>query len=203
MNSGLLFVVSGPAGVGKGTIVRKLIEIYDSAVLSISATSRLPRPSEIDGESYFFKTKEQFEEMIENGELIEWVEYCENYYGTPRDFVCSEIEKGNVLILEIEVEGALKVKELFPDCVLCFIFPPDFSELKKRLKGRGTEDEESIHKRLLRAEDEIQLIDKYDYILINDDIDSAVERFVIIIESEKMRTVRNKKLIEDLKTFKE
>jgi guanylate kinase len=201
MNSGLLIVVSGPAGVGKGTVVRKIIEICDCAVLSVSATSRLPRASEIEGKNYFFKTKEQFEDMIRNDQLIEWVEYCGNYYGTPKDFVCSEINKGHVLILEIEVEGALNVKRIFPDSILCFILPPDYNELENRLRGRGTEDEASIQKRLLRAKDEFELIDKYDYIVINDDIDAAAERFINIIKSEKMRTVRNQKLIEEFKNI--
>ncbi len=201
MNPGLLVVVSGPAGVGKGTIVRKMMENSSRVVLSISATSRTPRATESEGENYHFKTREQFEEMIKNGELIEWVEYCGNYYGTPRSLVCSEIEKGNVVILEIEVEGAINVKRLFPDCVLCFIVPPDFSELEKRLRGRGTDTEESIAKRLERAKDEFKYINKYDYVILNDSINNAAQRFFNIVQAEQMKTNRNQLLIEKFKNI--
>lgn len=195
MNPGLLVVVSGPAGVGKGTIVRKMMENDPKFVYSISATSRLPRATETEGRNYYFKTREQFEEMIKNEELIEWVEYCGNYYGTPRSLVCSEIEKGNVVILEIEVDGALNVKRMFPDCILCFIIPPDFSELEKRLRGRGTDTEESITKRLSRAKEEFKLIKEYDYLILNDSIENAAQRFFSIVLAEQMRTNRNKELI--------
>ncbi|MGI6123870.1 MAG: guanylate kinase [Acetivibrionales bacterium] len=195
MNPGLLVVVSGPAGVGKGTIVRKMMENDPKFVYSISATSRLPRATETEGRNYYFKTREQFEEMIKNEELIEWVEYCGNYYGTPRSLVCSEIEKGNVVILEIEVDGALNVKRMFPDCILCFIIPPDFSELEKRLRGRGTDTEESITKRLSRAKEEFKLIKEYDYLILNDSIENAAQRFFSIVQAEQMRTNRNKELI--------
>ena len=201
MKPGLLIVVSGPAGVGKGTVVRKMMELSDRVVLSVSTTSRAPRPSETEGKSYFFRTKEQFEDMIKNDQLIEWVEYCGNYYGTPRDFVCGEIKKGHVVILEIEVEGALNVRRLFPECVLCFIVPPDYSELEKRLRGRATEDEATIQKRLLRAKQEFQFINKYDYFILNDSVEAAAQRFANIVESEKMRTSRNKELIEDFKNI--
>lgn len=203
MKPGLLVVVSGPAGVGKGCIVRKMMELSDCVVLSVSATSRNPRPAENEGKNYFFKTREQFESMIENQQLIEWVEYCGNYYGTPRDFVESEIAKGHVVILEIEVEGALNVRRLFPDCVLCFILPPAYDELEKRLRGRATENEETILKRLTRAKEEFKFIDKYDYIILNDTVDAAAQRFVNIVESEQMRTQRNHEMIENFKNIKE
>ena len=199
MKPGLLVVLSGPAGVGKGSIVRKVMERTGDAVLSISATSRSPRHGERDGKNYFFRSREQFEDMIRNGQLIEWTEYCGNYYGTPKEFVLSEIGKGHIVILEIEVEGALNVKRIFNDCVLCFILPPDFSELEKRLRGRATETEQSIGKRLARAKEEFRLIDQYDYIILNDTVDAAVQRFVNIIESEQMRTIRNKELINNFK----
>ncbi len=199
MKPGLLIVLSGPAGVGKDSIVRKMMSLSDCVVLSISATSRTPRPAETEGVNYFFKTREQFEEMIKNDQLVEWVEYCGNYYGTPREFVCSEIEKGHIVILEIEVEGALNVRKLFPECVLSFILPPDFSELEKRLRGRGTETEESIINRLKRAKEEFQYIDQYDYIILNDNVEAAAQRFVNIVESEQMRTSRNSELIEKFK----
>lgn len=201
MNPGLLIVVSGPAGVGKGTIVRNMMENDPNFVISISATSRVPRANEIEGKNYYFKTREQFEEMIKNEDLIEWVEYCGNYYGTPRDLVCSEIEKGNVVILEIEVDGALNVKRLFPDCVLCFIIPPDFSELEKRLRGRGTDTEESINKRLKRAKDEFKYMENYDYLILNDSIENAAQRFFNIVQAEQMRTNRNQLLIKKYKNI--
>ena len=201
MIPGLLIVVSGPAGVGKGTIVRNMMENDPKFVFSISATSRIPRTNEIEGKNYYFKTREQFEEMIKNDELIEWVEYCGNYYGTPRDLVCSEIEKGNVVILEIEVDGALNVKRLFPDCVLCFIIPPDFSELEKRLRGRGTDTEESIIKRLERAKDEFKYIENYDYLILNDSIENAAQRIFNIVQAEQMRTNRNQLLIKKYKNI--
>lgn len=199
MRPGLLVVVSGPAGVGKGSIVRKMMERTGDVVLSISATSRPPRPDESEGKNYFFRSREQFEDMIKNDQLIEWTEYCGNYYGTPKEFVLSEIEKGHIVILEIEVEGALNVKRIFNDCVLCFILPPDFSELEKRLRGRATETEQNIRRRLTRAREEFQLIDQYDYIVLNDTVNAAAQRFVNIIESEQMRTIRNKELINNFK----
>ncbi len=201
MKPGLLVVLSGPAGVGKGSIVKRMMELSDKVVLSVSATSRLPRPNEKEGINYFFRSREQFKEMIENNELIEWVEYCGNYYGTPKKFVLGEIEKGNIVVLEIEVEGALNVKRIFPDSVLCFILPPDFEELEKRLRGRATEDETTIIKRLARAKEEFQLIEKYDYIILNDTIDSAAKRFMNIVESEQMRTHRNKEFIDKFKNI--
>ena len=139
--------------------------------------------------------------MIKNDELLEWVEYCGNYYGTPRDLVCREIEKGNVVILEIEVDGALNVKRLFPDCVLCFIIPPDFDELEKRLRGRGTDTEESIISRLSRAKEEFKYLDKYDYLVVNDSIENATQRFISIVQAEQMRTNRNQSLINKFKNI--
>lgn len=201
MNPGLLVVLSGPAGVGKGTIVRKMLEKDSKFVLSISATSRIPRSTESEGKNYYFKTREQFEEMIKNDELVEWVEYCGNYYGTPRALVCNEIEKGNVVILEIEVDGAINVKRLFPECVLCFIIPPDFSELEKRLRGRGTDTEDSIINRLERARDEFKYIDSYDYLILNDSIENAAQRFFNVVQAEQMRTNRNQLLIEKFKNI--
>lgn len=201
MNPGLLVVVSGPAGVGKGTIVRKMMENNSNAVFSISATSRAPREAEIEGKNYYFKTREEFEGMIKNNQLIEWVEYCGNYYGTPRELVSREIEKGRVVILEIEVDGAGNIKKQFPDCVLCFIIPPDFNELEKRLRGRGTETEDSISRRLTRAKDEFKLLDKYDYLVLNDSIESASQRLSCIVQAEQMRTTRNKQLIEKYKSI--
>lgn len=196
MNPGLLIVVSGPAGVGKGTIVRRMTEQEKDIVFSVSATSRLPRQGEVDGENYYFISRESFEDMINNDQLIEWVEYCNNYYGTPKELVFREIEKGKIVLLEIEVEGAINIKKKYPDCVLCFILPPDFKELENRLRGRETETEESIRRRLARAKEELQLIDKYDYLILNDSVEDAAKRFQNIVQAEKMKTVRNKLLID-------
>ncbi len=196
MNPGLLIVVSGPAGVGKGTVVRRMTEQEKDIVFSVSATSRLPRQGEVDGKNYYFISRESFEDMIKNDQLIEWVEYCNNYYGTPKELVFREIEKGKIVLLEIEVEGAINIKKKYPDCVLCFILPPDFKELENRLRGRETETEESIRRRLARAKEELQLIDKYDYLILNDSVEDAAKRFQNIVQAEKMKTVRNKLLID-------
>lgn len=201
MTPGLLVVVSGPAGVGKGTVVRKMLNSVENIVLSVSATSRPPRASELEGINYFFKTRGQFEDMIKNDELLEWVEYCGNYYGTPKEWVCSQVDEGKVVILEIEVDGATNVKRLFPDSVLCFILPPSIEELEKRLRGRGTESDESIRARLARAGEELRLIDRYDYLIVNDDIDKAADAFLSIIKAERMKTSRNRALIEKFKNI--
>lgn len=196
MNPGLLIVVSGPAGVGKGSIVRKLTEQEKHIVFSVSATSRAPRLGEIDGENYYFISREEFEEMIKKDKLIEWVEYCNNYYGTPKEFVFNEIDKGRTIVLEIEVEGAINVKKKYPNCVLCFILPPDLTELENRLRGRGTETEDSVRNRLTRAKKELQLLDEYDYLVVNDSIDETTKCFQSIIQAERVKTARNKLLIE-------
>ncbi|MGI6050819.1 MAG: guanylate kinase, partial [Acetivibrionales bacterium] len=196
MSPGLLIVVSGPAGVGKGTVVRRLTERNRDIVFSVSATSRTPRQGEVDGKNYYFISREKFEDMIKNDQLIEWVEYCNNYYGTPKELVFREIENGNIVLLEIEVEGAINIKKKYPDCVLCFILPPDFEELENRLRGRGTETEDAVRGRLARAKEELQLISKYDYLIINDNVEDAAERFKCVILAEKMKTARNKSLID-------
>ncbi len=201
MTPGLLVVVSGPAGVGKGSVVRKILEYAENIVLSVSATSRPPRVNEVDGVNYFFKTREEFEAMIKNNELLEWVEYCGNYYGTPKEWVCREVEKGHVVILEIEVDGAVNVRRLFPDCVLCFVLPPDYNELEKRLRGRGTETDESIKARLARAVEEFKLIDRYDYLILNDTVENAADRLLSIIKSERMKTSRNQSIIDKFKNI--
>ena len=201
MTPGLLIVVSGPAGVGKGSIVRKMMDYDENIVLSVSATSRPPRATEAEGVNYFFKTREQFEAMIKNDELLEWVEYCGNYYGTPKEWVCREVEKGKVVVLEIEVDGASNIRRLFPDCVLCFVIPPDFKELENRLRGRGTETDDSVKARLTRAIEEFKLIDKYDYLIMNDTIENAADSFFSIIRSERMRTSRNQLMIDNFKNL--
>lgn len=198
MKPGLLIVVSGPAGVGKGSVVKRVRELNGEIVMSVSATSRKPRPGEAEGVSYFFKTRGQFEEMIRDDRLVEWVEYCGNYYGTPKQFVAQELEKGNDVILEIEVQGSMRIKKLFPGSVMVFIAPPSFAELMRRLRDRKTEDEASIQNRLAKAREEFGYIDEYDYVIINDTIEEAAKEFASVLRSEKLRTARNRKLIDDL-----
>lgn len=197
---GILIVLSGFSGAGKGTVVKKLLEQYSNYGLSISATTRKPREGEINGREYFFKSKEEFLDMIEKNMLIEYAEYVNNYYGTPKDYVLSELENGKNVILEIEIQGALKVKEQFPEAVLLFITPPSAAELERRLVGRGTEDSDTIKARLARAYEESEGAHNYDYIVINDDLDACVKEINHIIESEQSKAVRNTDLIGKMKT---
>ena len=172
---GLLIVISGFSGAGKGTLMKKLIENYDQYALSVSMTTRSPREGEVDGCEYFFTTKEQFEDRIKAGGLIEYARYCENYYGTPKDYVEEQLAAGKDVILEIEIQGAMKIKEKYPDAVLLFVMPPSAEILHSRLVGRGTETHDVIMKRLQRAEEEAVGIENYDYIIINDDLDVCVK----------------------------
>lgn len=203
---GILLVISGFAGTGKGTLVSALLEKYDNYALSVSATTRSPRPGEVDGVHYFFKTKEEFQEMIRAEELIEYAQYVENFYGTPRAYVEQKLAEGKDVILEIEMQGALKIKEKFPDTLLLFVVPPDADTLQKRLMGRGTETADVIKKRLHRAVEETDYILKYDYLVVNDDIDECVEETHAIIQSEHFRVGRNEEFVkalqEDMKKFK-
>ncbi len=205
-SKGILLVLSGFAGAGKGTVVGRLMSDYDDYALSISATTRAPRGTEQDGVEYFFKTVEEFEQMINDDQLIEYANYVGNYYGTPKEYVQRKLDEGKNVILEIEMQGALKVKEKFPDTFLIFLVTKDAATLEQRLRGRGTDTEESILKRLDRANDEAAAIDKYDCVIVNDDIDSCVERIHQMITSERYRTSRNQELInflkEDLKQFR-
>lgn len=185
MNSGLLLIVSGPAGVGKGTVVSLVRERCSDIVFSVSATSRSPRPGEIDGVNYFFVSRERFEEMIRNNSLLEWVEYCGNYYGTPRDYVEREMEKGRVVLLEIDVEGAGNLKRQYPECVSVFISPPSLEELRSRITKRGTEPPEIIEKRMKQAENELKLASEYDYIIVNNTVEEAAERILEIIRGKR------------------
>ena len=188
---GILIVVSGFSGSGKGTIMKELLKQYDNYALSISATTRNPRPGERDGREYFFKTVEDFEKMIAKEELIEYARYVDNYYGTPRAYVEEQLDAGKDVILEIEIQGALKVKEKFPDTLLLFVTPPSAEELKNRLVGRGTETLDVINGRLRRAVEESKGMDKYDYLLINDDLEECVDTLHETIRCERMRTSRN------------
>ncbi len=187
---GLLIVLSGPAGVGKGTVCSAL-RAEDTAIqYSVSATTRLPRQGEVDGVNYFFKTRKQFEDMIAQDELLEWAEYVGNYYGTPLAYVRETLEGGQDIILEIEVQGALKVKEKFPEGVFIFLMPPSLTELRKRIVGRGTETEEVIAERMNVALEEIEMMKNYDYVVENDEVARAVERIKAIVTAEHCRRER-------------
>lgn len=184
MERGKLIIVSGFSGVGKGTVVKKLLEDYNDCAVSISATTRSPRENEIDGVHYFYKTREEFEEMISNDQLLEYAEYVGNYYGTPSQFVNEQRDKGIHVILEIEMQGALKVKEKARDSKLVFILPPSAKELKSRLVGRGTETEAVIAQRLQRAAEETSYIDSYEYYVVNDDLQECVEDIRSILDDK-------------------
>lgn len=188
---GLLVVISGFSGAGKGTLIKRLIETHgEDYALSVSATTRNPRPGEVDGKDYFFVDKERFQEMIQKDQLLEYARYVDNYYGTPREYVESRMQEGKDVILEIEIQGAMRIKGQYPDAVLIFVTPPSAEELKRRLTGRGTESPEVIRKRLNRAADEAVGVEAYDYILINDDIDHSAELLHKAIQLQHMRTQR-------------
>ena len=187
---GILIVVSGFSGAGKGTIMKALTERYEGYALSVSATTRSPRPGEEDGKAYFFKSVEEFEQMIADGALIEYARYVSNYYGTPRSYVEEQLAAGHDVILEIEIQGARKIKEQYPDAVLLFVTTNDAQTLKDRLTGRGTESEEVIRNRLLRAAQEAEGIEEYDYLVVNDDLDTCVNEVHGIITSEHLKMRR-------------
>ncbi|QBE98164.1 guanylate kinase [Blautia producta] len=189
-NRGILTVVSGFSGAGKGTLMKRLLAKYDNYSLSISATTRAPRDGEEHGREYFFHSKEEFEELISQDALIEYAQYVENYYGTPKAYVEKQLEAGRDVILEIEIQGALKVKEKMPDTLLMFVTPPTAAELKRRLTDRGTETPEVIESRLRRASEEAEGMPLYDYVLINDDLEECVDRLHGIIQSQH-NTVKN------------
>jgi len=198
-NKGILTVVSGFSGAGKGTLMKRLMEDYDNYALSISMTTRAPREGERDGIEYFFTTREKFEETIANDGLIEYAQYVGNYYGTPRAYVESQLEAGKDVILEIEIQGALKVKKQYPDCLLLFVTPPSAKELEKRLVGRGTETAEVIAKRLARAVEESQGIEDYDYIVVNDDLDLCVKQLHSLVQNEHFKISQKKDFIEEIR----
>ena len=199
-------MVSGFSGSGKGTIMKELMKKYDdSYALSISATTRNPRPGETDGVEYFFRTKEQFEQMIKEDALIEYAQFVGNYYGTPRAYVEEQLEAGKDVILEIEIQGAMKIKEQFPESLLLFVTPPSAKELQKRLVGRGTETADVIAQRLARAYEESEGMDAYDYIVVNDDLDecaAAVQKYVEAAKNVPSRRVEFiTEIREELKGF--
>lgn len=208
-NKGILIVLSGFSGAGKGTLVKRLLELHwEEYALSISATTRKPRVGEEEGKAYFFKSNEEFEKMIREDAFLEYAGYCDHYYGTPKAYVDEQLEKGKNVILEIEIQGALKVREKRPDTLLLFVTPPNGDELKNRLTGRGTETQEVIEARLSRASEEAEGVEAYDYLLINDELDICVEELHEIIRSEHRRLTRQQniekiaKIREELQKFR-
>lgn len=187
MKEGLKIVLSGPSGSGKGTIVKELVK-NDQFLLSISATTRMPRQGEEEGVHYFFKTKEEFERMIEENALLEYANFCGNYYGTPKAPIEQGVEQGKDVILEIEVQGAQQIKNIYPDAIFIFVIPPSLTELKQRLVGRNTESQEVIAQRLKRAKEELALYKEYDYIIINDTLDEAITKIQHIVYAEKLKS---------------
>ena len=197
-DKGVLTVISGFSGAGKGTVVKQLLDKYDYG-LSISATTRSPREGEQDGREYFFKTKEEFEQMIAEHQLIEYARYVGNYYGTPKEYVVQQLEQGKDVILEIEMQGALHVREILPEVNLIFLTPPAVDVLENRLRGRGTETEEVIRNRMARAKEECSYMEKYDYIVVNDDLDECVENVHSLISSLHYKREQQEKFIKKIK----
>ena len=197
-DKGILLVVSGFAGSGKGTIMQELVSKYDNYALSVSATTRAPRKGETEGVHYFFKTKEEFEQMIANNELLEHACYVGNYYGTPKAYVEQQLNAGKDVILEIEVQGGLNIRQLYPDAMLVFVLPPNVAEIKNRLKKRGTESDEMIMKRMERGAQEAHIINQYDYLMINDDLDECVKRLHYTVQSARCAVKRNLDFIEEI-----
>lgn len=198
-HKGVLIVVSGFSGAGKGTLMKRLLETYDNYALSVSMTTRSPREGEEEGVAYFFTDKEGFERCIAGDGLIEYAVYCDNYYGTPRAYVEEQLEAGKDVVLEIEIQGALKVKEKFPESLLLFVTPPSASELERRLIGRGTESAEVIRKRLARAYEESEGMEAYDYIVVNDDLERCVEEIHQLVDAARKAPVRRKSFIKEIR----
>ena len=198
MEEGLLIVVSGPSGCGKGTICNELLKRNNNVNISISATTRKPRVGEIDGQSYFFVSEEKFKEMIENNEFIEYAHVHSNFYGTPKKFVLDKLGKGEDVLLEIDVQGALQIKKIYPKGVYIFILPPSMDELKDRITKRGTETESDILKRLKTAYEELNYAKEYDYLVVNDELLDAVGKVESIITAEKCKTERKIDIIKNI-----
>lgn len=199
MKKGVLIVLSGFSGAGKGTITKRLLQEYDNYALSISMTTRQPRSGEVDGREYFFVDRKEFEQHIAKDELVEYAEYVGNYYGTPRAYVEEQLNKGKDVILEIEIQGALKIKERFPDTLLLFVSTKSADVLLQRLTGRGTESKEVILSRMERAAQEAEGMQEYEYIIINDDLDVCVKETHSIIQSAKASAMRNEEFINSIR----
>lgn len=203
MDGGFLLVLSGPSGSGKGTVSEALMKNNDDIIFSTSITTRTPRPGEVNGENYFFATREEFEKMVENDELLEHAFVHTNYYGTPKQFVFDEIEKGEIVLLEIDVQGALQVKKKYKEAVFIFLIPPTMDELKSRLVKRDTETEDEIETRYKNAFKELDFVGEYDYFVINDVIDNAVRDIETIIAAEKLRVKRHKDIKKEVQAEEE
>ena len=196
MNEGLLVVISAPSGGGKGTILKELFAKDDNLVLSVSATTRSPRPGEEHGKQYYFLQKEEFEELISQGKMLEYAQYVGNYYGTPREPVEQWMAQGKDVVLEIDVQGGAQIKKLMPGCVSIFILPPSMKVLEKRLRDRGTEEDATVRKRLEKAREEIPHAKDYDYVVFNDRLEDAVEDLRAILRAEKRKYHRNETAVE-------
>lgn len=196
---GILIVVSGFSGAGKGTLMKELVRTYEDYALSVSMTTRSPRPGEEEGKEYFFVSEEEFKNKIREDGLIEYASYCGNYYGTPREYVERQLEKGKDVILEIEIQGALKVRKKFPTALLMFVMPPSAAELKKRLEGRGTESRQIIDERMRRAVEEAEGIEEYDFLVINDRLEKCVEEMHALIQAAHNTPGRNLELISEMR----
>ncbi len=195
---GILITVSGPSGSGKGTVLGELIKKHDDVKISVSMTTRQKRNGEIDGTNYYFVNREYFEKKINENGMLEYAEYAGNYYGTPKEPVDKMLNEGKAVILEIDVQGADKIKDIYPDVVRIFIMPPSVGVLERRLRGRNTEDEETINHRLVIAKGEMRMAPDYDYIVVNDALDEAVKDVETIIDAERLRASRNKKIISEV-----
>lgn len=199
MSKGILTVISGFSGAGKGTLMKRLTRDYDNYALSVSMTTRAPREGERDGIEYFFVNTDAFQERIQQGKMLEYACYCGNYYGTPRDYVQEQLEAGKDVILEIEIQGALQIRKLVPDCLLLFVTPPSAGELRRRLEGRGSETPEVIAQRLARAVEESEGIEAYDYIVINDDLEECVRQIHSMVQNAHYTAARQEALIEEIR----
>ncbi len=197
-NKGILIVFSGPAGTGKGTVCKEFLKNNSDSVFSVSATTRLPRPGEEHGKEYYFISRDEFKNMIADDGFLEYAEFCDNFYGTPKKAVTEKLDQGYNVILEIEVQGAMQIKKKMPESVLVFIAPPSKQVLRQRIEGRATETMDVIDKRMEAAVEELKKIDEYDYVIVNDEVYLAVSKLESIIKAEKLKTKRNKSFIQEV-----
>jgi len=198
VSKGKLLVISGPSGAGKGTVIAELMKRRGDMCFSVSATTRAPRPGEQDGVNYFYLSKQQFTDMIAGGELLEYAQYVDNYYGTPRAYVEQKLNEGMTVVLDIEVQGAKNVTKAMPEALSVYLMPPSYEELERRLRGRGTETEEVIQGRLARAKEEARLADFYQYIIVNDNLDEAVKELDAVITAAKCSFDHRKNIVKEV-----